>query len=101
MITVSINLYSLDELSQESKDVAIQEHKDFLDSMPIDFEDEDGNLNEQYHSHSEQETIDNIYANEYIYFGDGTLANCTTYTGKHPKAGTTEFNFKGKIYKVK
>lgn len=44
---------------------------------------------------SDETLKDAIKANNYFFFKDGTLAHCTTYTGKHKKAGTTEFHFHG------
>jgi myosin-crossreactive antigen len=100
MKTVKINLYKFEELSEEAKEKAIIEHQDFLDSQPIECENEAGELVDEWHSHSEDETIESIEANEYIFFEDGSLTNCVTYTGKHPKAGKTEMTFKGRIYEI-
>lgn len=46
---------------------------------------------------SEKSTIEFIEANDYYFFADGSLANCTTYTDGHEKAGTTELNFHSQI----
>lgn len=100
MKQVTINLYSFNELSIEAKIRAIDEHGQFLDSLPVEHENEDGEMVSEYMEHSENEIIESIIANEYVFFEDGEPANCVTYTGKHPKAGATEFNFKGSIYKI-
>lgn len=98
MKQVLINVYSFDELSDKAKQKAIYEHGIFLDSQPEEFETEIGELAWEYVEHTEDEIVESIQINEYMFFADGTLANCVTYTGKHPKAGTTELNFKGEIF---
>ena len=77
-----INLYSINELSEKARTIAISEHYSFLcsidewdDSME---EDVDGNI------------IESIEANNYLFFSDGKLAACTQFCGNHPKAGITE-----------
>lgn len=98
MKQVTINLYSFAELSEQAKERAISEHGIFLDSLPLEYEDESGKFKVEYHEHSEEEIIDSINANEYIFFADGEIASCVTYTGGHPKAGKTELKFAGEIY---
>lgn len=49
---------------------------------------------------SKKAIIETIEANDYLFFKDGELAHCTTYVGKHPKAGTTEFHLNGNLYPV-
>lgn len=100
MKQVEINLYSFSELSKEAKQKAIDEHKQFMDQEGQEFEDENGEMQTDYPDWSEDEVIDNIEANEYIYFEDGRLAHCTTYTGKHEKSGTTLFHFHGRDYDI-
>ena len=99
MKTVTINLYDFADLSQGAKDKAIQDHREFLESLPEECENEAGELEQYYRmDYSNEEIIENIEANEYIYFANGDMAACTTYTGEHPKAGTTELKFKGETY---
>lgn len=100
MKQVTINLYSFSELSKEAKKTAIQEHWTFLNSVPVEQETETGEMKEIYEDYKEKDVIENILINEYIYFANGELANCTTYTGKHPKTGTTEFKFHGIVYDI-
>jgi len=49
---------------------------------------------------SEEAIIETIEANEYFFYEDGKLANCTTYTGGHEKTGTTELHFHGKSISI-
>ena len=101
MKQVTINLYSFSELSEEAKEKAIFEHADFLQSIGQEVEDEDGNLVTEYgHEISREEVIESIDANDYIFFADGDLAHCTTYVGKHERAGETDFKFKGQVYSI-
>lgn len=99
MKTVQINLYEFSELSETAKQKAIDEHRGFLQALPVELENEAGELEKYYNmDYSDSEVIENIEANEYIYFADGCLSSCITYTGKHPKAGITELKFKGETY---
>jgi len=100
MKQVTISLYSFNELSNDAKQKAIDEHCTFLDSQPEEYENEEGEMVEEYFEHSEEDTIESINANEYIYFQDGKMAYCTTYTGGHEKSGITEFHFHGKTYDI-
>lgn len=95
MKTAQIKLYQFAELSKEAKLKAIQDHKEFLNLEPEDFEDSNGQLIKKYVRHSTQTTIESIELNEYYFFYDGSLASVTHYAINHPKAGKMEFKFKG------
>jgi hypothetical protein len=70
----------------------------FLGDLLIDYK---NMLQEEYEYQSSEEAIkETIEANDYIFFEDGKLTSCTTYTGKHPKSGTTELKFHGRIYDI-
>ena len=102
-VTVSINLYSVDELGDKAKEVAIEEHRNFLLSECIlngnsptgesDYlsEVEDIEDNDDY-------VLENIHANDYLYFYDGKLAKTVSDCGKHPTAGITEFMDQDQVY---
>ena len=100
MITVKINLYKFSELCEVSKTNAIISHGEFLSSIPMEFEDEDGEMVEEYEEHSKKDIIESIEMNDYIFFYNGNLAPCTTYTGKHEKSGITELKLHGEIYEI-
>ena len=100
MKTVQINLYSFNELSEKAKEKAIYEQIDFLNSIPVDYEDEHGQMKEEYIEHTPEDAIESILINEYLFFTDGEMANCVTYVNPHPKKGITELKFKGEIYIV-
>ena len=104
MKTVKINLYSFNELETAAKEKAISEHKSFLDSLLIDFDDEDENgeyiSKSEYFDHEENDVIENILANDYIFFQNGDLAETVSYIGTHPKTGKTEFKFKGETFSI-
>ena len=113
-VNVKINLYSFNELSEEAKQKAIENQRNFeLSTMqPEDFISGDAEYdtpeqlekayNEQYSYYESDDTsiIENIEANEYVFFENGEMAECVTYTGNQPKAGTTEFNFMGNVYNI-
>ena len=100
MKQVIINLYSFRDLSKDVQQLVIAEHKGFLESMPVSIEDENGNMVDEFEEYTDEDTIDAIEANGYLYFKDGTLTSCTTYTGGHEKTGTTEFRLHGDTYDI-
>ena len=89
MKKVTINLYSFAELNEASKQIAINSHRDFELSVMCsdDF-------------FSDEQIIEAIEANEYLFFANGKIANCTQYTGSHPKSGMTEFSIEGDVYLI-
>ena len=107
-INVEISLYKFNELSEVARERAIEEHRSFLLEImqPNDFisGDEEYDTEEQlqdtyereyeYISMNDEPVIESIEANDYFFFSDGELADCTTYLG------TTEFKFMGNIYQV-
>ncbi len=92
MKKVTINLYEFNELSEDAKQKAIQEHFIFMCSVLEDDENEDDITDECI--------IENIEANEYLFYSDGDLADCVTYCGKHEKAGITELKIGNDIYTI-
>ena len=100
MKNAQINLYSFNELSETAKQRAIYEHQSFLDFMPIEYENEEGEMINEWHEHSEEETIESIEINEYLFFADGKMANVTRFCGKHPKAGQSILVFAGQKYAI-
>lgn len=113
-INIALNLCSFVELSDKAKQRAIEEHRQFELSImqPNDFisgeveYDTPENLRSVYNSeyeyllNNDEPIIENIEVNDYLFFEDGSLANIVTYTGKHPKAGVSEFNFMGNVYDI-
>lgn len=111
---ININLYSFEELSDRAKERAIREHRDFLLSVmqPEDFisgdpeYDTPEQLSEQYDSEydyvlfNDEPVIESIECNEYLFFSDGAMANCTTFCGNHPRAGETVLRVYGNEYVV-
>ena len=112
MKTVQINIYSFNELSEQAKQKAIDEHRNFiLSTMSVsdfisgnDEHDTDESLNSAFNAEyryiyeNDSPVIENIEANDYLFFSDGNIANCTTYYGKHPKAGITELKIGNDVY---
>ena len=100
MKQVTINLYSFHELGKVAQRKAIEEHKEFMESIPAPVEVEEGHIKNIYEKYNKAEVIDNIEANEYVFFEDGELASVVEYCGNHEKAGKTEFTFHGRIYNI-
>ena len=101
MQKVEINLYSFNELSKDARDFAIDKHRDFLLSIYDDSDfDESFNMNYSKYEKSltEEYIIEEIEANEYLFFFNGELADIIHYCGKHPKTGLTELKQFGEIY---
>jgi len=87
LVNINIKLYSYGELKEESREKAYDEHYNFLNECSeFGAKDEDFVYNQVEKS---------ILMNEYYFFEDGSLANVTIYTGRHPKAGTKEFSLYG------
>lgn len=99
-IKVEIEIYSYDELSGDAKNKAFDEHKEFLDSLEEEYENEEGELIKEFIDHDKESVEDSLKINEYWFFNDGSLLDCVTYTGKHEKSGTTELKFQNKIYLI-
>ena len=100
MKQATINLYEFAELSQKAQQKAIYDHIEFMDRLPEESEKEDGTMISEYIEHSEEDAKDSIKANEYLFYADGTFANCVTYCGAHPLAGITELKFHGEVYRL-
>jgi hypothetical protein len=74
MVTVTINLYSFNELTPIAKQKAIDEHYNFMVSYPPDYEDENGEMKiEEDYNPSEDEVIENIEVNDYYFFWYGRI----------------------------
>lgn len=100
MKTITINLYSLDELSQYAREKAIIEANNFLNNELIDFEDENGIMQYEYLEHTEEQAEEFIKINEYLFFKNGEIANTVQYTGEHKRSGEMDFIFKGETIKI-
>ncbi len=99
-LNVNIQLYSFDELSDQAKKTAIEEHREFmLDVAHYNlFEDEDDFIF-YYESLLTNDSliIENIKCNDYLFFKDGSLANVTCYM-RNDKCYKKEFCFMGDTY---
>lgn len=91
--TFEVITYNLDELPEASKNKAIQDHLNFLNSEGIICENEAGELETEYdyldNSSDDdiKEVIDNIDANEYEYDFNGELVAITTYLKSNKPTG--------------
>jgi len=108
MKTVSIHLFKFEELNEKAQEKAVSDHRYFLiDTMrPDDFISGDPEWDTpeklfetyraeyNYYLMHDEPIIDSIQANDYWFFHDGALANCTTYTGG-PNKGKTIFTLHG------
>ena len=87
-ITIEVDLYEYDELTHESQIKAINEHGDFLNQIGDE-------------PPTEEEVIESIKINEYLFYKDGDLAHMCQYSEDHPtKPGVLEFIFQDKTYLV-
>ena len=96
MKQTTIKLYEYDELNEEAKNKAFEEHEIFLRENPATYEDEDenGNITEKYDDMDEWSlkeieayVEDSIRINEYLFYSTGEMARTVYYTGKHARAG--------------
>lgn len=109
---IIINLYSFDELNDNAKEKAINDHRMFLLEImqPEDFISGDPeydtpeelekayNSEYDYYLFNDDPIIESIECNEYLFFENGELARTIHYCGKHENAGKTSFVFNGAEY---
>lgn len=109
---ITIKLFPFSELSEKAKQKAIEAHREFELSImqPNDFisgEPEYDTPEElqktyeteyNYYLENDEPIIENIEANEYLFFKNGELAHTVHYCGGHPLAGETHFIFNGVDY---
>lgn len=94
--------YELSELSEDAKSKVIFEHEEFLRTYPPSIEDEGGELTTDYdYQPTEEEVIDSIEINEYLYDESGDMLPLLYYTGNHPQAGRITYRIAGKEYDCK
>ena len=112
--SINISLYSFEELSEKAQERAIREHREFLLSVmqPSDFisgdpeYDTPEQLSAAYESEydyvlfNDDPVIESIECNEYLFFEDGSISNCVTFCGNHPRAGQTVLRIYGNEYVV-
>ena len=112
---ITIKLYSFSELSEKAKRKAIEAHREFMLSLmsPDDFitgiaeydtpEELQKTYEAQYdyYAMNDEPIIENIEANDYLFFANGELAHTVHYCGGHPLSGETHFIFNGVDYIIK
>ena len=98
-VNIEVGLYNIDELEEDVRDKVLSEHRDFLLSM-FDAGEYDWDMDyETYRDNlTEEDIIENINANEYLYYVDGTMAYTIRYTGKHERAGERVFLVNGTVH---
>ena len=111
---ITIKLYSFNELSDNAKIKAIEEHRKFyLDIMQLtDFISGDPKYDTpeelqkaydaewSYYNENDEPIVENIEANDYLFFANGELANTVKYCGNHPLKGRTYFKYDGVDYLI-
>lgn len=111
---IEIMLYKLDELNEEARQRAIDEHRNFLLEImrPEDFDcgdpcidtpERSAAIYEAEYNHilnNDNPVIESIKINEYLFYSNGKMAHIVTYTGKHEKSGQTYYIFEGKEYRI-
>ena len=97
-IQTEIKLYEYNELKDEAKERAFNNHKEFLDSCEVECENKTGELIKENIDHEKDDVEESIRINEYLFFQDGEMAHILHFTGTHEKAGITEFYFNGETY---
>jgi len=97
-IKIDLTLYEYDELSEEAKEKAFIEHKDFLDEIGEEYENEEGEMVKDYSEHEKEDVENSIRINEYLFYKTGEMADVVQYVGNHEKAGKIELYLKGQKY---
>ena len=77
------------------------EHKDFLDSVEVEYENEKGELIEEFIEHEKEEVEESIRINKYLFYKTGEMVDSVEYTGNHKRAGEIEINLKGDVHLIK
>lgn len=110
MISISINLYSFSELSENAKQRAIREQREFLlSTLQPDFIDgiidwSDPEKMEMYRAEfnyieeNDEPCIESIETNDYLFYFNGEIAEAVTYCGNHPRTGETDITIHGETY---
>lgn len=112
-VKVDIKLLSFEELTEEAKRVAIEDHRnfelgimqpdDYISGDPeYDTEEELQKIYDReynYYLMNDEPIIENIEANNYLFFEDGTLAHCTTHIQGN-KVVKTVFHFNNMEYLI-
>ena len=89
-INIAVTIYTIDELEDEARELAIQEHRDFLvDVFNEDMYDECFEMTQEKYEEelTEEDVVENIKINDYRYYANGEMARTLRYTGKHPRSG--------------
>ena len=97
---VLIDLFEFSELSYDAKQIAIENQKNFLDNTPIEYEDENGKMVDEYLTHTEEEVIENIETNGYLYFENGKMAYVLYHVGEHNRVEKIELLLHGSRYPI-
>ncbi len=98
--TIQILLYYFSELEEQPKEIALRDHNNFLIIQGIEIENEKGEMQNIDYYPTESEVTESIEANEYLFFENGELADCTSFVGNHPRAGKTVLNYRGSEYEI-
>jgi hypothetical protein len=98
---ITIKLYSFSELSEKAKRKAIEAHREFELSIIELNNFKNGIAEYDYYARNDEPIIENIEANEYLFFENGELAHIVRYCGAHPLSGETHFIFNGADYIIK
>ena len=89
-INIALNIYTLNELMAESRELAIEEHRDFLVSVySDDMYDESLEMTQEKYEEelTEEEVVESIEINDYRFYSNGIMARTIHYCGDHPRSG--------------
>lgn len=89
VVNIPVQLFTFNELSTQSQELALFEHANFLQSVD--------SIDTDYTDEYVQESIE---VNEYYFYEDGTLAHTVKYVGKHELKGKSFYIHQGKQYQI-
>lgn len=92
-INVEIQILSFDELSQQAKEKAVLEHLSFLSSIQDPYQGE-------FYEIDDQDVIDSIRLNKYLFYSDGSLADVIHYKGRQQRSGKIILTHDNKEYDI-
>ncbi len=110
---IKINLYEVDELQERAKQKALENIRefelsilsvsDFIGCGDPELDTPESMYEEDYNDIllNDERVLEDIRANEYLFFDDGRQAHITHYCKNHPQyPGEKHLKLAGRVYKI-
>ncbi len=103
VVNIPIKLFRLAELDEDARERALEEHRDFLVTVYSDdmYDSSFEMTQEKYENElTEDEVIDSIDINDYLYYASGEMAHTIQFTGGHARSGERILKHQGEEYSI-